>query len=153
MDVIRSYSFYHCRRLTSVTLGCGVDSIASNTFMGCTSLDTLHCRAVVPPTIARKTAFDSSNYTGAVLMVPQVSLSAYQSAPFWSLFVNVAPLESPYGRADVNGDGEVNIADINALIDVILSLETAPQAADVNFDGEVNIADINALIEFLLPSF
>ena len=153
VDVIRSYSFYHCRRLTSVTLGCGVDSIASNTFMGCTSLDTLHCRAVVPPTIARKTAFDSSNYTGAVLMVPQVSLSAYQSAPFWSLFVNVAPLESPYGRADVNGDGEVNIADINALIDVILSLETAPQAADVNFDGEVNIADINALIEFLLPSF
>ncbi len=50
---------------------------------------------------------------------------------------------------DVNGDGEVNIADINALIDIILTGESKP-AADVNGDGEVNIADINAVIDIIL---
>ena len=53
-------------------------------------------------------------------------------------------------RGDVNGDGEVNIADVNALIDVILSGRTDDMTADVNGDGEVNIADINALIDIIL---
>ena len=50
---------------------------------------------------------------------------------------------------DVNGDGEINIADINALIDCILSGENQP-AADVNGDGEINIADVNAVIDIIL---
>ena len=50
---------------------------------------------------------------------------------------------------DVNGDGEVNIADINAVIDVILGGATNP-GADVNNDGEVNIADINVVIDIIL---
>ncbi len=52
-------------------------------------------------------------------------------------------------KGDVNGDGEVNIADVNALIDFILS-GNASDAADVNGDGEVNIADINAIIDIIL---
>ena len=49
----------------------------------------------------------------------------------------------------MNGDGEVNIADINAIINVILTgAENA--AADVNGDGEINIADINAIINLIL---
>ena len=55
----------------------------------------------------------------------------------------------PGTPGDVNGDGEVNIADINALIDIILSGDSQP-AADVNNDGEVNIADINAVIDIIL---
>ena len=54
---------------------------------------------------------------------------------------------------DVNGDSEVNIADVNALIDVILggNADTMTAArADVNSDGEVNVADINALIDIIL---
>ncbi len=50
---------------------------------------------------------------------------------------------------DVNGDSEVNIADVNAVIDLILSGNFGP-LADVNGDGEVNIADINALIDIIL---
>ena len=135
-----------------MTLGSGVDSIASNAFGNCTALDTITCRAVVPPVIARKNSFDSGNYTKAVLEVPDASLSAYQSAQFWSLFTTVVGIDTSCGPADVNGDGEVNIADINALIDVILSLQAAPMAADVNADGEVNIADINTLIALILDA-
>ena len=50
---------------------------------------------------------------------------------------------------DVNGDGEVNIADVNAVIDLILSGRTT-KPGDVNGDGEVNIADVNALIAIIL---
>ena len=52
---------------------------------------------------------------------------------------------------DVNGDGEVNIADVNAVINMILS-GAASTAGDVNGDGEVNIADVNAVIDLILGS-
>lgn len=50
---------------------------------------------------------------------------------------------------DVNRDGEVNIADVNTIIDIILSSGSL-STADVNGDSEVNIADINALIAIIL---
>lgn len=52
-------------------------------------------------------------------------------------------------KGDVNGDGEVNIADINAAINVILG-GGSNTSADVNADGEINIADINAIINIIL---
>ncbi|MBR2084064.1 MAG: hypothetical protein IJ879_05530 [Muribaculaceae bacterium] len=51
---------------------------------------------------------------------------------------------------DVNGDNEVNIADINTVIGVILDGAAVTPAADVNSDGEINIADINAVIDIIL---
>ncbi len=55
---------------------------------------------------------------------------------------------------DVNGDGEVNIADINCIIAVILGApNTYGDRADVNADGEVNIADINAVIGIILNAY
>ena len=60
----------------------------------------------------------------------------------------------PVVKGDVNGDGEVNIVDVNAIIDVILTGDAADKGfnADVNDDGEVNIADISAIIEIILSS-
>ena len=53
-------------------------------------------------------------------------------------------------KGDVNGDGEVNIADVNAVINVILGGGGNITSADVNADGEVNIADVNAIIRIIL---
>ena len=53
-------------------------------------------------------------------------------------------------RGDVNGDGTVNITDLNVVIDIILDGGTAPAAADVNGDGTVNITDVNAIISIIL---
>ena len=52
-------------------------------------------------------------------------------------------------KGDVNNDGEVNIADINAVIDVILGGGNNA-SADVNKDGEINIADVNTIINIIL---
>jgi len=50
---------------------------------------------------------------------------------------------------DVNGDGEVTIADVNAIVDLILNGEYDGKA-DVNADGEVTIADVNAVVDIIL---
>ena len=65
----------------------------------------------------------------------------------WTLDPSLNPATIVVG--DVNGDSEVNIADVNALIDIILSGGSMP-SADVNGDGEVNIADVNAVIDIIL---
>lgn len=56
-------------------------------------------------------------------------------------------------RGDVNGDLDVTIADVSALIDYLLSGETEGvnlQNADCNLDEDVTIADVSALIDYLL---
>ena len=53
---------------------------------------------------------------------------------------------------DVNGDNEVNIADVSALIDLLVACETSP-AGDINGDGDITIADVNALIDMLLIGY
>lgn len=55
-------------------------------------------------------------------------------------------------NADVVVDGEINIADINAIIAAIFG-QVDPdtmERADVNRDGEVNVQDINAVIAIIL---
>lgn len=50
---------------------------------------------------------------------------------------------------DVNGDNEISIADVNALVELILSGST-DSVGDVNKDREISIADVNALIDLIL---
>lgn len=50
---------------------------------------------------------------------------------------------------DVNADGEVNIADVNAIIGVILG-GGSNSRADVNCDGKINIADVSAVIGIIM---
>ena len=65
------------------------------------------------------------------------------------VYANMPPDEPQPIVGDVNGDGEVNIADVNAIILMILTGNTLPEG-DVNGDTEVNIADANAVIGIIL---
>ena len=56
-------------------------------------------------------------------------------------------------NGDVNGDGEVNVSDINVVIDIILGGnydDDTKRRADVNNDGEIGVSDINRLIDLIL---
>ena len=49
---------------------------------------------------------------------------------------------------DANGDGEVNVADVDYIIERIGDvLDETNKAADVNGDGEINVADVDFIIE------
>ena len=67
----------------------------------------------------------------------------------------VADITSQYSflKGDVNGDGEVNISDVAALIDFLLGGNVdadTRKRADVNDNGEINISDVTTLIDILL---
>jgi len=54
---------------------------------------------------------------------------------------------------DVNNDGQVTIADINLVVDIILMGTNDPETkkrADVNGDGEITIADVTYIINLIL---
>ena len=72
----------------------------------------------------------------------------------WSNVEEVTLSEnSQFLRGDVNGDGSVNIADVTALIDYLLSGNASGvnlSAAECNQDSSINIADVTALIDYLL---
>ena len=81
-----------------------------------------------------------------------------------TLFTTEAGLEVPFDdetctvsipasvlRGDVDGDGNVSIRDVTALIDLLLGGNTVSnEAADVNEDHSVTITDMTALIDLLL---
>ena len=56
-------------------------------------------------------------------------------------------------NGDVNLDGEVNVSDINAVIDIILGGKTdqdTRRRADVNNDGEISVSDVNMILDLIL---
>ena len=59
-----------------------------------------------------------------------------------------------YQAGDVNHDGKLNIADVTALINYLLTDGgyTFPNSADVDGNGLVNISDVTTLISILLES-
>ncbi len=51
---------------------------------------------------------------------------------------------------DVDGDSQITIADVTALIDIILGEVEENASADVNLDGQINISDAAKLIDVFL---
>ena len=68
----------------------------------------------------------------------------------WS---NMVRVNINWATGDVNHDGEINIADVNATLDLIMGGHISASSVannDVNGDGEVNIADVNAIIDRIM---
>jgi len=53
---------------------------------------------------------------------------------------------------DVNGDGTVDVSDVNIVLNIMLGSATLAEypAADVNGDGAVDVSDVNAIINIML---
>ena len=102
----------------------------------------VHCFAV-------EYGVDDEGYEEVTLF----TFKAYNGMAVYKIGRNVDAGEQPQPgiKGDVNGDGEVNIADVNAIIDCILTGTVNPRG-DVNGDTEVNIADVNAVIDIILNS-
>lgn len=146
---------YWCDNLTCVTLGSAVDTLETECFLDCEQLDTIICKAVVPPVMngEENSFFHSAVFQNATLYVPRSSILAYKSSPVWEKFQNIQGMDNGIIPGDVNGDGEINIQDANSVIDIVVmggnSGHSRAPAADVNDDGEINIADVNAIIDII----
>ena len=66
---------------------------------------------------------------------------------------NSATYPPTFILGDVNNDGSVSIADVTALIDLLLNGDTNVAdhpAADLSGDGNISIADVTGLIDYLM---
>jgi len=141
LHAISNAAFADCSKLTDVSIGSGLDTIYTSAFNGCRQIATITCTSIVPPFITA-TGFDEKCYANATLYVPMSAIGRYRSAREWKKFKHIVGVMNP----DINGDKEVNIADVNTLIDSILAGEHSSNC-DLNGDSEVNIADANILID------
>lgn len=77
-------------------------------------------------------------------------VSGSPSEVFTSLYPKPAPLFEP---GDVNGDGNVDVSDLNIIINIVLGNDSAEKydgRAEVTGDGIVDVSDINAMLNTIL---
>ena len=146
---IGDYALYYCTGLTSIDIPNSVTSIGDEAFSWCSGLTDVYCYiADLSSVSSGYEQFGDYYGSGRTLHVLQGTADAYRANKNWyPYFVQI--VEDIF-IGDVNRDLEVNIADVNAAISIILGGNDDTIAADVNGDGEINIADINALIDIIL---
>lgn len=162
VETIGYNAFYKCSSMTRAELPSTLTSLGYNALANTRKLATLVVNNPTPPTcqtyIQPHTGtiyetFDDYNYANTQLVVPHGCAQAYRAADIWEKFQNIVEADPvvEYMRGDVNGDGQVTIADVSALIDILLEgITPSNDNADVNLDGEVSIADVSMLIDYLL---
>ena len=130
-----SEMFRGCSALRTIYVGDGwqlsgmAQAISRNVFNDCTSLVG-----------GQGTAYDPA-HVGS----DYAHIDGGPSNPGYFTDKNVGP------RGDVDGDGNVEISDVTALIDLLLGGGTiSSPVADCNQDGSININDVTALIDYML---
>ena len=136
-----------------VCLPATMQTITENTFSGATAITLVTCLAVEPPING---IFDDEVYAAATLRVPLKALDKYQADEYWGKFQHIEGIDTgdePAMPGDLNGDGTVDVEDVNLIINLILENITANQLAgnaDINGDGVTDIGDINEIINQIL---
>ena len=106
---IGMYAFANCSLLTSVEMIGSVEEIGGLAFGGCTSLQTMTCNAVTPPTqswfmptFGLGDTYPKVDTAHCTLCVPSAAISAYQADPNWAGF---GQIEAITKTSDFLGDG------------------------------------------------
>lgn len=105
------------------------------------------------------TGIETTSYTVTGLLTDEYefrvkAVSANGTESPWSNveLVTLFDYAPAYQLGDVNHDGKLNISDVTALVNMLLTQAEAPAEANVNGDSTVNISDVTYLINMLLTS-
>ena len=164
VTVVENAAFNKCTSMTEAELPSTLTELGYNVFNSVPDLTSLTVKATTPPTcrtyLNPRTGeiyepFMAAHYAQCTLYVPRGSKSAYQQANIWKKFTNIVEVDFPTEvlRGDVNNDGHVNLGDVSALINYLLTQNASNinlEGADASQDGMVNVADVSALISYLL---
>lgn len=141
-----------CSQLERIELGANIDSLMHMALNGVENVKVFVCWALTPPRCHNYwTCFAPSvDRLNATLYVPKASIEAYRTANQWKDFQRIVPIEDV---GDINNDGKISIADVTALINILLDGQSSELSlADVNLDGDISIGDVTELINVLLSN-
>ena len=167
-------AFNSMSSLMEVKLPQTTHNIGEDAFGYCESLQNVYIDRETPPTLLDNEGFvvegnnlafedigspagsdpEMGGMGGAMLHVPTGCAEAYNFEP-WTIWFTWGIQDDIRVTApgDVNGDGNVDVADIATIISVMASSvgsgSPAATAADVNSDGVVDVADIAAVISIM----
>ena len=131
---IDDYAFGNCTGLTNITLPASLVGMGYDVFQGCGALKEIKSLALTPPNahedeegyegqfhVVYPGTFNGVDKENCVLRVFESAMADYKRAKGWRQFTNVETLnESEYLPGDVNGDGVVDIADVNGVVNDML---------------------------------
>ena len=92
-DVIGSYAFSGCNRLTSLTIPAGIIWISSNAFDGCSGLTSIYVYAEKVPYIGSN-VFVGVDAKECTLYVPMGTRDDYRLSGFGNYFENIVEFEA-----------------------------------------------------------
>ena len=145
LERIGGSSFEGCINLPEIILPTSITSIAINGFKNCTGLKKMVSLNNNPPLC--NNPFYNVDKGSCVVWVPKGSVTAYMGAEGWKDYLQIQEI-----KGDVNGDGKVNISDVNDVVSYIMG-ETPPnfnvKEANMNGDDKVDVVDVTLLIRLI----
>ena len=99
LTTIGRYAFYDDSNLFTVEIPESVTEIDSYAF-ACPNLINIYCHGATPANIADETVFSEIDKDQCTLYVPEGSVEAYRTAPYWKDFKNIK--EKYYSSTGIN---------------------------------------------------
>jgi hypothetical protein len=99
LDYVPDWAFEYSEALVNVSLPASISRIGSYAFYNCTSLQSIRCHAVTPPTLGYDVFYGVSD--GLVVYVPSEAVALYQDADVWKDFT-ILPLDEEVKTLEVN---------------------------------------------------
>ncbi len=154
---------YQDQGITMIILPAQITNLEHSCFEGCEYLTEIY-NFSHDPQGCMSTTFEDYHYENCTLYVPLGTKEIYEQVPVWGSFRHIEEFDATtIIPGDVNGDGEITVADANSVVVIINGGSSHGHTrvpnpdgggwinlADVNGDGEINIADINAIINMIL---
>lgn len=97
-------------------------------------------------------------YASTALNMTHRDGEALEFNSYHEMLIGVEPPEgweppAQYQTGDINGDGEVDVTDVNILVNILLGQDDAsnyPGEANVDGEGDIDVGDINMVVNIML---
>ena len=146
---IGDYAFYNWSNTRYFFIPATVTHLGTRAMAGMTGLEQIDIDATTVPTLGEMVWDGVDQPTVKLGTVDNTTADLYAAAEQWQDFY----LLHDYLLGDVNGDGTVDIGDVNTLVAYVLGKNPDPfiiEAAELDGNGTIDVSDANGIVNIVL---